>query len=74
VLNDAIQSVGAIDVNVKKDDVDFFLTGSYKWQCGSEGTGIFYMKQELIDKFEPEFRNYMCPASRRYPLQPQRPG
>jgi len=39
VLNDAIQSVGAIDVDVKKDDVDFLLTGSYKWQYGPEGAG-----------------------------------
>ena len=31
----------------------------YKWQCGPEGAGIFYMKQELIDKFDPEFRNYI---------------
>lgn len=59
VLNDSIQSVGAIDVDVKKDDVDFMITGSYKWQCGPEGAGIFYMKQELIDQFEPEFRNYL---------------
>jgi selenocysteine lyase/cysteine desulfurase len=59
VLNDAIQSVGAIDVDVKKDDVDFLLTGTYKWQCGPEGAGIFYMKQDLIEKFEPEFRNYI---------------
>jgi cysteine desulfurase / selenocysteine lyase len=59
VLDDSIQSVGAIDVDVKKDDVDFMVTGSYKWQCGPEGAGIFYMKQELIDGFEPSFRNYI---------------
>ena len=59
VLDDAIQSVGAIDVNVKRDDVDFMLTGSYKWQCGPEGAGIFYVKQEHIDAWDPEFRNYI---------------
>ena len=59
VLDDSIQSVGAIDVDVKRDDVDFMLTGSYKWQCGPEGAGIFYMKQEHIDRFEPKFRNYL---------------
>jgi cysteine desulfurase/selenocysteine lyase len=59
VLNDAIQSVGAIDVDARRDDVDFLLTGSYKWQCGPEGAGIFYIKKELIERFDPVFRNYL---------------
>lgn len=59
VLDDAIQSVGAIDVDVHRDDVDFLVTGSYKWQSGPEGSGIFYIREDLIDKFEPSFRNYI---------------
>lgn len=59
VYDDAIQSVGAIDVNVHKDDVDFLTTGSYKWQCGPEGAGIFYIKEDLIEEFDPDFRNYL---------------
>ena len=59
VLDDAIQSVGAVDVDVNKGDVDFLLTGSYKWQCGPEGAGIFYVKEELIDEFDQDFSNYI---------------
>lgn len=59
VMDDAIQSVGAIDVDVHKDDVDFLITGSYKWQSGPEGSGIFYIREDLIDRFEPSFRNYI---------------
>lgn len=59
VLDDAIQSVGAIDVDVHRDDVDFLITGSYKWQSGPEGSGIFYIREDLIDSFEPSFRNYI---------------
>ena len=59
VLDDAIQAVGAIDVNVHKDDVDFLLTGSYKWQSGPEGAGIFYIREDLIEEFDPDFRNYI---------------
>ncbi|AKA48833.1 hypothetical protein IX51_06630 [uncultured archaeon] len=59
VLDDAIQAVGAIDVDVHKDDVDFLITGSYKWQGGPEGSGIFYIREDLIDQFEPSFRNYI---------------
>lgn len=59
VLDDAFQAVGAIDVDVKRDDVDILLSGSYKWQCGPEGAGIFYIKKRLIDEFECSFRNYL---------------
>jgi len=59
VMDDAIQAVGAIDVDVKEDDVDFLLTGSYKWQCGPEGAGMLYVKGELMEGFDPDFRNYI---------------
>jgi selenocysteine lyase/cysteine desulfurase len=58
VYDDAFQAVGVIDVDVKKDDVDFLVTGSYKWQCGPEGAGIFYIKEELRDTLDPSYWNY----------------
>lgn len=60
VLDDAFQAVGAIEVDVHDDDVDFLVTGSYKWQCGPEGAGLFYIRKDLIPKFEPRFRNYLA--------------
>ena len=59
VLDDAIQAFGAINIDVKDDDVDMLITGAYKWQCGPEGAGLFYIKQELIDSIDPDFRNYI---------------
>jgi cysteine desulfurase/selenocysteine lyase len=59
VLDDAIQAIGAIDVDVKEDGVDMLVTGSYKWQCGPEGAGFFYIRRELIDQIDPRFRNYI---------------
>ncbi|MCD6445337.1 aminotransferase class V-fold PLP-dependent enzyme [Candidatus Bathyarchaeota archaeon] len=59
VLDDAFQAVGAIDVNVHNDNVDFLITGSYKWQCGPEGAGIFYIREDLIEKINPLFHNYI---------------
>jgi len=60
VLDDAIQALGAIDINVHEDNVDFLVSGSYKWQCGPEGAGIFYIRRDLITKFTPQFRNYQA--------------
>ncbi len=59
VLDDAFQAVGAVDVDVHRDNVDFLLTGSYKWQCGPEGAGILYIRYDVIEELEPRFRNYL---------------
>ena len=52
---DAMQSAGAIQLNVKRDDVDFLTTGCYKWLLAPAGAAYLYVKDELIKKFEPMF-------------------
>jgi len=59
VLDDAMQAVGAINIDVKDDDVDMLVTGAYKWQCGPEGAGFFYIKRELMESIDARFRNYI---------------
>jgi len=59
VLDDAMQSLGAIDVDVKHDDVDMLISGAYKWLCGPEGAGIFYIKRSVMDQVDARFRNYI---------------
>lgn len=60
VFDDAFQAVGAINVDVHDDDIDFLVTGSYKWQCGPEGAGFFYVRKDLIPKLTPRYRNYLA--------------
>lgn len=55
LIVDAIQSAGAIPINVKKDDVDFLSTACYKWLLSPPGAGYLYVKEELIENFEPPF-------------------
>ena len=50
---DAIQSAGAIPINVKRDDVDFLTASCYKWLLGPAGAGFLYVRKELIERFEP---------------------
>jgi len=59
VMDDAMQALGAINIDVKEDDVDILISGAYKWQCGPEGAGIFYMKKSVMDQIDPRFRNYI---------------
>jgi len=55
LIVDAIQSAGAIKIDVKKDDVDFLATACYKWLLSPPGAGYLYVKEELIENFEPPF-------------------
>ena len=52
---DAIQSVGTMQVDVQRDDVDFLMASCYKWLFSPQGVGYMYFKDELIERFEPPF-------------------
>jgi len=59
VFDDAIQAIGAIPIDVKDDNVDFFCGGgSYKWQCGMHMIGIFYVRMDLIETLKPRHLRY----------------
>jgi selenocysteine lyase/cysteine desulfurase len=55
LIIDAIQSAGSLKIDVERDDVDFLATSCYKWLLGPPGVGFLYIKQNLIDRFEPPF-------------------
>jgi len=55
LIVDAIQSAGAMPIDVKRDDVDFLSASCYKWLLGPAGAGYLYVKEEFIEKFEPPF-------------------
>ena len=58
VIDDGYQAVGPIDVNVRRDGVDFLLVGSEKWLCSPAFAGIFYIRKDILDEFEPKYRFY----------------
>ncbi|ROR32339.1 aminotransferase class V-fold PLP-dependent enzyme [Inmirania thermothiophila] len=44
---DAIQAVGAVAVDVVRDDIDFLAADGHKWMLGPEGIGVFYCRAAL---------------------------
>jgi selenocysteine lyase/cysteine desulfurase len=58
LIVDAIQSVGAMQVDVKRDNVDFLTASCYKWLLSPAGVGYLYVKKELIEEFEPPFTGW----------------
>jgi cysteine desulfurase/selenocysteine lyase len=53
LIVDAIQSVGTMPIDVSRDDVDFLSCACYKWLLSPEGAAYFFVRDELIEKFEP---------------------
>ena len=50
---DAIQSLGAIPMDVKKNKIDFLAADGHKWLVAPEGIGIFFCRRALIKKLNP---------------------
>jgi cysteine desulfurase / selenocysteine lyase len=50
---DAIQSLGAVPVDVSRMPIDYLSAGGQKWLLSPEGTGIFYCRKELLQKTRP---------------------
>jgi cysteine desulfurase/selenocysteine lyase len=49
---DAIQSVGALPIDVRRANVAFLAADSHKWICGPEGAAIFYVAAEYRDELD----------------------
>jgi len=44
---DAIQSVGAVEVDVQAIQADFLMADGHKWMLGPEGLALFYVRPKL---------------------------
>jgi cysteine desulfurase / selenocysteine lyase len=50
---DAIQSVGALPVDVKGMNIDYLSADGHKWMLGPEGAGLFFCRRDLIERTRP---------------------
>lgn len=50
---DGIQSIGVLPVNVREMNIDYLAADGHKWMLGPEGAGIFFCRNELIEKTHP---------------------
>ena len=47
---DAIQGIGALNIDVRSTGIDFFTAGTYKWLLGGYGVAPFYVREELLER------------------------
>lgn len=49
---DAIQSVGALPIDVRRSKISFLAADGHKWMCGPEGAALFYVAEEHREKLD----------------------
>lgn len=47
---DAIQSIGAHQLDIQAIKADFVMADAHKWMCGPEGIALFYCRSEIRDQ------------------------
>ncbi|PIQ99106.1 MAG: aminotransferase [Nitrospinae bacterium CG11_big_fil_rev_8_21_14_0_20_45_15] len=50
---DAIQSLGVLPMDVKRDHIDFLSADGHKWLLSVEGLGGFYISKNVLDQVYP---------------------
>lgn len=50
---DAIQSIGALHVDITGWEIDFASADGHKWMLGPEGAGILVVRREHLDRLRP---------------------
>ncbi len=49
---DAMQGLGALQLDMSRIPVDFLAVGGYKWLLGPMGTGLFYCRRSRLDELD----------------------
>jgi cysteine desulfurase/selenocysteine lyase len=57
---DAIQGLGAVPLDVRQTTIDVLACGAQKWLCSPWGSGFTYVRQELINTFDPAFPGWLA--------------
>jgi len=50
---DAIQGLGALEIDVQELGIDFLASGGHKWLLSAQGVGFVYVSDSLLEKLDP---------------------
>lgn len=56
---DAIQSLGATNIDIKKSKIDFLACGTQKWLMALMGLAFIYISEELQDKLSHRYAGWL---------------
>ena len=55
---DITQAAGLLPFDVSAPEIDFAVSTSLKWMCGTPGAGVLYLSPRLIPHCQPELRGW----------------
>ncbi|HEY6543242.1 MAG TPA: aminotransferase class V-fold PLP-dependent enzyme [Ktedonobacteraceae bacterium] len=55
---DAMQALGALDIDVQQLGIDFLASAAHKWLLGAKTTGILYVSDALLAQLRPARRGW----------------
>ncbi len=56
---DAMQGVGALNLDIRSAGVDFFASGGGKWLLSPKGTGFLYIRREILPHLKPALLGWL---------------
>lgn len=57
---DAIQALGAVSLHPRESFVDVLASGGQKWLCAPWGSGFAYVRNELLERFDPPMVSWLA--------------
>ena len=60
---DAIQSLGAVPIEVQQAQVDVLLAGTYKWLLGIQGLAVICVAEGALDRITPDRAGWQSQAA-----------
>ena len=60
---DAIQGLGAVELDLRSTPVDIVSSGAQKWLCSPWGSGFAYVRKELVPELVPPAAGWLAQAS-----------
>ena len=60
---DITQAAGLLPFDVASPEVDFAVSTSLKWMCGTPGAGVLYLSPRLIPHCQPELRGWFSQSN-----------
>jgi selenocysteine lyase/cysteine desulfurase len=61
---DAIQGLGALQLNVHEAGIHFMGAGAHKWLMGPQGVGLFYVREDMLARLRPLSANWYSAIDR----------
>lgn len=57
---DGIQEMGALEVDLQKNYVDFYIAGGHKWLNSPFGCGVMYVSDRVLTELTPDSYGYLA--------------